>query len=255
MTFNRAHAPAGSSKGIREHAAAMKSHGLRLRGKQTVAARPAMAAMARVPPFVEGARMPSLAARPDAKAAKAVAPTGASTPCAGGGPRVEGGCRGPDVAEVRFIVIYIFSFIFTLFFISSLLHQFEVQEDAKDCTPDGKRSCFSPEDQDKVCQEVLGQNLEATDGLLQSMWTAFATQHAGWGDVVANLGKDMPDALKNQLRAELAKAIIHNCIEFCSIVYNFILFCIIVYSCCIQLYTIVYSCIHLYTIVYICIQL
>ena len=95
MTFNRAHAPAGSSKGIREHAAAMKSHGLRLCGKQTVAARPAMAAMARVPPFVEGARMPSLAARPDAKAAKAAAPTGASTPCAGGGPRVEGGCRGP----------------------------------------------------------------------------------------------------------------------------------------------------------------
>ena len=66
----------------------MKSHGLRLRGKQTVAARPAMAALAGVPPFVEGARMPSLAARPDArpdaKAAKAAAPTGASTPCAGG---------------------------------------------------------------------------------------------------------------------------------------------------------------------------
>ena len=57
---------------IRGHAAAMKSHGLRLRGKQTVAARPAMAALARVPTFVEGARMPSLAARPDAKAAKAV---------------------------------------------------------------------------------------------------------------------------------------------------------------------------------------
>ena len=67
----------------------MKSHGLRLYGKQTVAARPAMAAMARVPPFVEGARMPSLAARPDAKAAKAAAPTGASTPCAGGGPRAD----------------------------------------------------------------------------------------------------------------------------------------------------------------------
>ena len=84
---------------IRGHAAAMKSHGLRLRGKQIVAARPAMAALARVPSFVEGARMPSLAARPDArpdaKAAKAAAPTGASTPCAGGGPRVEGGCRGP----------------------------------------------------------------------------------------------------------------------------------------------------------------
>ena len=84
---------------IRGHAAAMKSHGLRLRGKQTVAARPAMAALARVPPFVEGARMPSLAARPDArpdaKAAKAAAPTSASTPCAGGGPRFEGGCRGP----------------------------------------------------------------------------------------------------------------------------------------------------------------
>ena len=79
----------------------MKSHGLRLRGKQTVAARPAMAALARVPPFVEGARMPSLAARPDArpdaKAAKAAAPTGASTPCAGGGPRVEGGRREPEV--------------------------------------------------------------------------------------------------------------------------------------------------------------
>ena len=78
MTFNRAHALdalAGSSKGIREHAAAMKSHGLRLRGKQTVAARPAMAAMDRVPPFVEGTRKPSLAARPDAKAAKAAAPT------------------------------------------------------------------------------------------------------------------------------------------------------------------------------------
>ena len=89
-----AHAPAGSSKGIRGHSAAMKSHGLRLRGKQTVAARPAMAAMARVRLFVKGARMPSLAARPDAKAAKAAAPTGASTPCAGGGPRVEGGCRG-----------------------------------------------------------------------------------------------------------------------------------------------------------------
>ena len=93
-----AHAPAGSSKGIRGHAAAMKSHGLRLRGKQTVAARPAMAAMARVRLFVKGARMPSLAARPDArpdaKAAKAAAPTGASTPCADGGPRVEGGCRG-----------------------------------------------------------------------------------------------------------------------------------------------------------------
>ena len=57
---------------IRGHAAAMKSHGLRLRGKQTVAARPAMAALARVPTFVEGARMPSLAARPAAKAAKAV---------------------------------------------------------------------------------------------------------------------------------------------------------------------------------------
>ena len=124
MTFNRAHAPAGSSKGIREHAAAMKSHGLRLRGKQTVAARPALAAMASVPPFVEGARMPSLAARPDAKAAKAAAPTGASTPCAGGGPRVEGGCRGPDVAEVRFIVIFYFIFFFIFIFIYICMYIF-----------------------------------------------------------------------------------------------------------------------------------
>ena len=117
MTFNRAHAPLDHPTAFRGHAAAMKSHGLRLRGKQTVAARPAMAALARVPPFVEGARMPSLAARPDArpdaKAAKAAAPTGASTPCAGGGPRAEGGCRVPDVAEVRFIVIfYIYLYLY-----------------------------------------------------------------------------------------------------------------------------------------------
>ena len=144
MTFNRAHAPAGSSKGIREHAAAMKSHGLRLRGKQTVAARPAMAAMARVPPFVEGARMPSLAARPDAKAAKAAAPTGASTPCAGGGPRVEGGCRGPDVAEVRFIVIF---YLYLYLYLHLYLHLFEVQEDVQEEEPDDvmptRKTCWA----------------------------------------------------------------------------------------------------------------
>ena len=138
MTFNRAHAPAGSSKGIREHAAAMKSHGLRLRGKKTVAARPAMAAMARVPPFVEGARMPSLAARPDAKAAKAAAPTGASTPCAGGGPRVEGGCRGPDVAEVRFIVIF-YLYLYLYLYLHLYLHLFEVQEEEEDL----RKTCWA----------------------------------------------------------------------------------------------------------------
>ena len=114
---------------IRGHAAAMKSHGLRLRGKQIVAARPAMAALARVPPFVEGARMPSLAARPDArpdaKAAKAAAPTGASTPCAGGGPRVEGGCKEPDVAEVRFIVIF-YLYLYLYLYLHLYLHLFEV---------------------------------------------------------------------------------------------------------------------------------
>ena len=141
MTFNRAHAPAGSSKGIREHAAAMKSHGLRLCGKQTVAARPAMAALARVPPFVEGARMPSLAARPDAKAAKAAAPTGASTPCAGGGPRVEGGCRGPGVAEVRFIVIfylylYLYFYSYLHLYLHFYLHLFELQEELQEEEPD-----------------------------------------------------------------------------------------------------------------------
>ena len=73
--------------------------------------------------------MPSLAARPDAKAAKAVAPTGASTPCAGGGPRVEGGCRGLDVAEVRFIVIF-------YFYLYLYLHLFEVQEDVQEEEPD-----------------------------------------------------------------------------------------------------------------------
>ena len=124
----------------------MKSHGLRLRGKQTVAARPAMAAMARVPPFVEGARMPSLAARPDAKAAKAVAPTGASTPCAGGGPRVEGGCRGPDVAEVRFIVIFYF-FLYLYLYLHLYLHLFEVQEDVQEEEPDDvmptRKTCWA----------------------------------------------------------------------------------------------------------------
>ena len=148
MTVNRAHAPAGSSKGIREHAAAMKSHGLRLRGKQTVAARPAMAAMARVPPFVEGARMPSLAARPDAKAAKAAAPTGASTPCAGGGPRVEGGCRGPDVAEVRFIVIfYFYLYLYLHLCLLLYLHLFEVQEEVQEEEPDDvmvmRKTCWA----------------------------------------------------------------------------------------------------------------
>ena len=124
----------------------MKSHGLRLRGKQTVAARPAMAAMARVPPFVEGARMPSLAARPDAKAAKAAAPTGASTPCAGGGPRVEGGCRGPDVAEVRFIVIF-YLYLYLYLYLHLYLHLFEVQEDVQEEEPDDvmptRKTCWA----------------------------------------------------------------------------------------------------------------